>query len=72
MYLIDIMAQSFKLTMYFACRFSYYILRSRMPLFVVSMLHSVRLYGPSRVCVDTPSVTLLEYLKSKLLLWSHI
>jgi len=30
------------------------------PLFVVGMLHSVRLYGPSHVCVDTPSVTKCE------------
>jgi len=36
------------------------------PLFVMSMLHNVRLYGPSHVCVDTLSVTLLECLKPKL------
>ena len=31
------------------------------PLFVVSILNNVRLYGPSEVCVDPPSVMLLEF-----------
>jgi len=30
MYLIDIMNKSFRLTMYFVCRFIYYVLRNRM------------------------------------------
>jgi len=62
MYLINIVAKSSGLTIYFVYRFSYYALRNRMPLSVVSMLNNVRLYGPSHVCVDTPSVTLFEYL----------
>jgi len=43
-YLIDIMATSLRLTMYFVCRFGYYVLRNSMP-FVCSMLNSVRFYG---------------------------
>ena len=31
MYLIDIMAKTFRLTMYFVCRFCYNVLRSHMP-----------------------------------------
>jgi len=30
MYIIDIMAKSFRLTMYFVCRFNYYVLRNSM------------------------------------------
>ena len=71
MYIIDIMAERLSLAMYFVCRFSYYVLRNCIP-FVVCMLNNVRLYGPSHVSVDTPSVTLLEYLSPKLLLWSWL
>jgi len=54
MYLIDIMAKSFRLTMYFVCRFSHYVLRNRMPFVCYEYVEQCSfVWTASRLCTCT-------------------
>ena len=72
MNLIDSMAKRLRLTLCLYTDFAAVCCANGSVLFAVRMSNSVRLYGPSHVCVDTPSVPLLECCNHKLLLWSWL
>jgi hypothetical protein len=54
MYLIDIMAKSFRVTMYFVCRFSHYVLRNRMSFVCSEYVEQCSfVWTASRLCTCT-------------------